>query len=145
VVQQRDAYFVLGQRAMVDALLRLTDAETKKRSHGRLAELFAQGPYKGRMLSVRHWQRAGDDGRAFELVLGYGDNLASGTMDWGAMRLSISAEIGLNALAHFRMHGGSPRDGIRLRRMLLMTCSVYDWSIARLGDEGSARYRRKAG
>jgi hypothetical protein len=103
VVQQRDSYYVLGQRAMVDALLRLTDTETKQRAHGRLAELFEQGPYKGRMLSVRHRQRAGEDGRALELVLGYGDNLASGTMDWGAMRLSISAEIGRSALAHYRV------------------------------------------
>jgi tetratricopeptide (TPR) repeat protein len=145
MVQQRDSYYVLGQRAMVDALLRLTDAETAKRTHRRLGELFEHGFYGGRLLGVRQFQRAGEDARARDLMLAFIDRLANTPMDWGAMRVSVTAETCLNALAQWRVQGGSARDGIRLRRMLLMTCSVYDWSMALLGDEQIARLRVDSG
>jgi tetratricopeptide (TPR) repeat protein len=145
MVQQRDSYYVLGQRAMVDALLRLTDTETARRTHRRLGELFEQGSYGGRLLGMRQLQRAGDGARACELVIAFIDRLANVQTDWGAMRLSVTAEVCMDALAQWRVQGGSVRDGIRLRRMLLMVCAVYDWTMAELGDEQIAQLRADGG
>jgi len=147
LVQQRDSYYVLGQRAMVDALLRVSDAQTRRAQHVRLADVFGQATYQGqgRMLVVRQLQYAGEHERARARLVDFTDRLSSATMDWGAMRVSVSAQCSLNALAHFERHGGSAREGIILRRLLLMTCSVYDWSCARFGDAQIAQLRGDIG
>ena len=46
-VQQRDAHYVLAQRAMVDALLRTTDEAARERAHLRVADVFDDS-YLGR-------------------------------------------------------------------------------------------------
>jgi hypothetical protein len=68
VVQQRDAHYVLAQRAMVDALLHATDETTRKRAHLRVADVFDDS-YLGRFRSVRELQRGGEERRACELLI----------------------------------------------------------------------------
>jgi hypothetical protein len=48
-------------------------------------------------------------------------------------------------LKYYEAHGGTPRDGILLRRMLMVMCSVYDWSNARVGDAQIAQLRSDCG
>jgi hypothetical protein len=147
MIQQRDSFYVLGQRAMVDALLRVSSEPARQRAHARLAEVFQQGGYRAGLLVVRHLQRAGEHARARAMIVAGSERarLDAATYDWGAMRLSIGSEVGREALAHYEAHGGSPREGILLRRMLMVMCSVYDWSNARVGEAQIARLRADAG
>jgi hypothetical protein len=145
-VQQRDSYYVLAQRAMVDALLRVTDERARELSLTRLANIFEHGAYQGRMMTVRHLQRAGEQQRACELLLEQAaGRFGSGVMDWSTMRVSVNAECAQNALAHLQTVGGTPKEAILLRRLLLLTCSVYDWSLARFGDAQIAQLRADCG
>ena len=63
-------------------------------------------------------QKAGDGKRARELLLS-GVSRMSSAMDWGAMRISVTAECTRAALEDWQREGGSPHEGIMLRRMLL--------------------------
>jgi tetratricopeptide (TPR) repeat protein len=146
MVQQRDSSYVLGQRAMVDALLRISDGDLQNRMHERLALVLDQPEYQGRLLPVRQLQRAGQHARARAMIVGFADHLGgAGAMNWGAMRVSLTAEVTRNAFAQWRADGGSVREGTILRRMLLMTSAVYDWSMARFGDEQVAQLRADCG
>lgn len=135
VVEQRDAHYVLAGRAMVDALLRATDEAARKSAHLRVAEVFDDS-YLGRFRRVRELQRAGEERRAFELLVEYAtEGRQRATMDWAGMRLSLMAECTLRALEHWRAHGGTPLDGLMLRRTLVLMCSVYDWALTEVADE----------
>ena len=141
VVEQRSSFYVLAQRAMADALLRLADAESVRRGHARLADVFEQPGYPRNVLPVRHLQLAGEHERARALFPAA--NVANG--DWDTMRVSVTAECAQQALAHWQAHGGSPREGIDLRRSLLVTCAVYDWSMARFSGAQLAQLRADCG
>jgi hypothetical protein len=146
VIEQRDEFYVLGQRAMIDALLRITDEPTRKRAHVRLAEVFLQPGYRGGMLPILHLQHAGEDERARALIVQHSTVSAPGTpYNWGAMRVSVTTQCGIRALAHYEGHGGSPREGVLLRRVLMLACSVYDWSNSRVGTAQIAQLRADSG
>jgi hypothetical protein len=134
VVEQRDAHYVLAQRAMVDALLVATDEAARKRAHLRVADVFDDS-YLGRFRCIRELQRAGEDRRAFELLIAHAnERQRSGVMDWGGMRLSLLAECILRALEYWQASAGTPLDGIVLRRMLVLICPVWDWGLAEVAD-----------
>jgi hypothetical protein len=133
VLQQRDNYYVLGQRALVDVLVRTSDEATRTQLHVRVAEVFANPVYAAHWLPVRQLQLAGEHTRARELLLKLASALATGAAQWGAMRVSLNAECALTALEHWQAHGGTTLDGLVLRRHLLIVCPVYDWSLARFG------------
>jgi hypothetical protein len=146
-VEQRDSFYVIAQRAMTDALLRATDGDVRRRAHARVASVLLQGGYHGAQLAVRHLQRAGAHERARELLV-QSTTVSAGTASpyaWGAMRLSVLTECAIEALAHYQTHGGSPREGVQLRRPLMAACTVYDWSSARFGDAQLAQLRADAG
>ena len=134
MVQQREPSYVLGRAAMVDALLRVALPDDRRRTHACLAEVFTHGSYAGRTLPVRQLQLAGEHRRARAAMVAFAEQLSSGTMDWGAMRVSLSSACAREALDDWAQHGGSPREAIVLRRLLLAACSAYDWSLARYGD-----------
>jgi hypothetical protein len=145
VVQQRDANYVLAQRAMVDALLRSTDEAARKRAHLRVAEVFDDS-YHGRFCRIRELQRAGDEQRACELLIAHAnDQQRKGVYDFGAMRLSLMAECTLRALQYWRANPSAPVDGIVLSRMLLLMCSVYDWGLSEVADAHLSQLSRDSG
>ena len=145
VVQQRDAYYVLAQRAMVDALLSKTDEVARKRAHLRVAEVFDDS-YLGRFRCIRELQRAGEARRAGELLVAHAnERQRSGTMDWGGMRLSLLAECILHAFEYWQANAGTPLDGIVLRRMLVLMCSVYDWGLTKFADAHLSQLCRDSG
>jgi len=148
-VEQRDSYYILAQRALTDALLRGSSAQVRQAAHSRLAEVLLQDHYRSGFLAVQHLQRAGDDARARKIIARAASRTVSGGAPnpyaWGAMRLSVITECTMRALAHYRTHGGSPREGVQLRRVLMAACTVYDWSSARFGDEQVAQLRRDSG
>jgi len=145
IVEQRDTSYVLGQRAMVDALLRITDAEDRRATHLRLARIFEQPAYGGRQVTISHLQRAGEHRLARQVLAEFSNRLRSATMQWSAMRISVSARCAQDALLHWQAHGGTAREGLLLRRLLLFTSSVYDWSLARSGDAQIAQLRSDCG
>ena len=146
VIQQRDACYVLGQRAMTDALLRITDEATRKRAHALVADVFLQEGYRGGYLGVYHLQLAGEHQRARDLIAAGSERMsAGGSYPWGSMRLSLSTGCGIQALAHYHAHPGSPREGVLLRRVLALACSVYDWSNARVTADQMAQLRADCG
>ena len=61
------------------------------------------------------------------------------------MRVSVSADVAEKALAHWQASGGPPSEGILLRRMLMLTCSVYDWSAAHHGRAQIAQLQADCG
>jgi hypothetical protein len=144
VAQQRDGYYVLGQRAMVDALLRASDAETRKRAHVRLAEILTQASYPP-LMPVVQLQLAGEHTRARKFLVDFSVLAAGASMDWSAMRISISAACSLTALEHWQAGRDPQREAISLRRQLVLICSVYDWSLARFGDEQIEQLRKDSG
>jgi tetratricopeptide (TPR) repeat protein len=145
-LQQRDSHYVLAQRAMVDALLRVADEDARKRAHVRLARIFDQELYQGRMMTVRQLQRAGEHARACDLLVKQAlGRFGSGSMDWSMMRISLQVECAQNALEYWQAQGGSPRDGILLRRLVLLSCSVSDWSLARFGQPQLEQLRKDTG
>ena len=145
VVQQRDAHYVLGQRAMVDALLRMTDEAARKRAHLRVADVFDDS-YLGHFLCVRELQRAGEERRACELLIAEAnERQRSGVYDFGGMRISLTAECTLRALEYWQANAGTPLDGIVLRRILALSCSIYDWGLAEVADAHFAQLCRDSG
>jgi serine/threonine-protein kinase len=145
MVQQRDSYYVLSQSAMADALLRVSGEDARRRMHARLAAVFEHGDYPSQMLAVHQLQLAGEDLRARELVAVISTQARNRPRNVNVMRVSVSAECAQRALTHWETHGGSPREGILLRSMVLLTCSVYDWSAARCGQAQLARLQRDIG
>ena len=146
MVQQRDSYYVLGQSAAIDALVRVSTHEMRVRVHARLADIFAQEGYLGGILVVRQLQLAGEHQRAHERLLAFiSDQFGSGNIDWAALRTAPVAECALHALELWKQTSGPVRDGILLRRSLLLACSVYDWSLARCGDQQLAQLRSDTG
>ncbi len=146
LIEQRDQAYVLAQRVMADALVRRSDEAQRAILHERLAAVFDGGAYGGTMLAIRQLQRAGRHARARQRLVSLGGGLGGeGAMDWGVMRVSVAAECTQRALADFEQHGGTPREGILLRRILLLTSSVYDWSLARYGAAQLDRLRADAG
>jgi len=144
VLQQRDSYYVLAQRALVDVLLRVTDQPTRSAAHLRVAEVFLQKGYPP-FMGLRQLQLAGEDLRARALLTDSMNKMASASMDWGTMRISVSTECACRALAHWREHGGTPLEAIMLRRLLVLTCSVYDWSLAHEGKAQIAQLQLDCG
>jgi hypothetical protein len=133
-VEPRDTDYVLAQGAIVDAVLRLADEAARLRVHRRLAEVFAQSHYHDSYLVAEHLQRAGDYDKAQPLLLNV---LASGHPDWTwrQMRISVASVVAGRQLAWWAAQGGKPVEGIALRRLLLASCSVSDWTSARFGDQ----------
>jgi tetratricopeptide (TPR) repeat protein len=144
VLQQRDSCYVLAQRALVDVLLRVTDQPTRAAAHLRVAEVFLQQGYAP-FMGLRQLQLAGEDLRARALLTDTMGKLGSASMDWGTMRISVSTECARHALAHWQQHGGTPLEAIMLRRLLVLTCSVYDWSLAREGMAQIAQLQHDCG
>ena len=143
VLQQRDNFYVLAQRALIDVLLRLTSPEALKQVHRRLADVFLAGRYIS-YVGVRHLQQAGEARRARELMC---ETLRTSraSMDWGQMRISLSTACARSALEQLHDEGGPPRDAIVLRRLLLLSCSVYDWGNAQVGYDQIAQLRADCG
>jgi tetratricopeptide (TPR) repeat protein len=133
MLQQRDQFYVLGQRAMVDALLRLTQPELRRTLHIRVAEIYAPRGGQGRWIAIRQLLLAGEHARARALLTDSASQMGTSAADFGAMRVSVSADCARAALADWQAHGGSPAEGVLLRRLLVLVCSVYDWSLARYG------------
>ena len=144
LVQQRENCYVMAQRAMDDALLRAVDVDTRKRAHVRLAAIFEQPRYRNRSARVQQLQRAGEYALARIALMEYAA-VRGGMTDWGSIRISVTAACAQLALEHFEQHGGSPRDGILLRRLLLVVCSVYDWSFSAYGPAQLAQLRADSG
>jgi serine/threonine-protein kinase len=145
MIEQHEAHYVVAQRAMDDALLRRADAALCAEVHARLAAIFADRSYRNRFAMIRELQRAGEHARALAAVIEQAQHTDQRELDWGSMRVSLSAECAQRALEHWQRVGGSPRDGILVRRTLLVLCSVYDWSLARHGDAQLAQLRGDAG
>jgi hypothetical protein len=134
LIEQRDRDYVLGQGAIADAILRLADDGARTRAHRRLAEVFQEGSYRDAYLVALHMQQAGDFEQSQGLLL---ETLAAGTPDWSwqSMRLSLTARIAQRQLEWWLAQpAGSPREGFALRRLVLNSCSVTDWSASRVGD-----------
>jgi tetratricopeptide (TPR) repeat protein len=145
VVQQRDTHYVLAQRAMVDALLRTTDEAERKRAHLRVADVFDDS-YLGRIRCARELQRAGEDRGACELLVeAANERQRSGVYDFGGMRLSLIAECTLRALEYWQANAGTPLDGIVLRRILALSCSIYDWGLIEVADAHLLQLCRDSG
>lgn len=137
LVEQHGPHYGLAQTAVVDALLRATGRDTRALAHARLADVFGQRRfYHDPFLAVRHLQAAGEYDRSREALLRVAADAARGTVnwDWGALRVSVAAACASRQLEHFAQRGGARSDGIVLRRMLMITCSVADWRVARVGD-----------
>ncbi|MEY4577827.1 MAG: hypothetical protein RL701_2530 [Pseudomonadota bacterium] len=132
LLQERSGVYLLAQTA-VEALVRLSDAATRQRLHGRLARIFELAP-RWNWLNPRHCLLADDGERARRGVLEWSRKFESALADWGSMRLSLTAECGSGVLEHWRTHAGTPYEGILLRRVVLLVCSVYDWRLARFGE-----------
>jgi eukaryotic-like serine/threonine-protein kinase len=145
VMQQRDSLYVLSQRAMIDVLIQSSDEATRRQLHLRIAKVFEREIYLARWLVVRHLQLAGEQLRAREVTLEYATRIAKSPAEWGSMRVSMQSECAQRALADWEKHGGSPREAITLRQLLLMVSSVYDWSLARFGVAQLAQLRRDCG
>jgi tetratricopeptide (TPR) repeat protein len=143
---QHDQTYVLSQRAMVDALLRMTSDEQKREMHRRLALIFKRDVYRVRMSIVGHLLHAGEYVAARELLQSFTAGIGGGViMDWGAMRVSVTAACTTAAVEHWQAHGGSPREGILLRRLLLLGSSVYDWRTANHGEAQLAQLQSDIG
>jgi tetratricopeptide (TPR) repeat protein len=147
LVQQRDAHYVLAQGAMIEALLRVSDDAAQAVMHERLAQILDQPAYQGRMLPVRQLQRAGQHARARALLTNFTTAMSAegASMNWGAMRVSLSAQCSRIALADWEREGGSVLEGIILRRLVAITSAVYDWSGAQVGDAQVAQLRADCG
>ncbi len=146
VLEQRDQFYVLAQRALVDALLRHSETAERRAVHLRLAEVFQVGGGRyTHMSAVQQLQRAGEQEHARDELVRFIDRLSRASMDWGAMRISVTAQCAQAALLSWQREGGSPRDGILLRRLLLLVCSVYDWSLMQHGDAQLERLRLDSG
>ena len=147
LVQQRDLHYALAQHAMVDALLRASNDAERAVMHDRLAQILDQPVYRGTLLSVRQLQRAGQHVRARALLVRHAAELAgnSTSMNWGAMRVSLSAQCSRVALAHWERERGAVMEGIILRRLAAMVAAVYDWSDAQVGDAQIAQLRADCG
>ncbi|HEY2734973.1 MAG TPA: AAA family ATPase, partial [Polyangiales bacterium] len=145
IVQQRDRYYVLGQRAIVDALLRITDPESRRRLHIRLADILGQSGYPMQILPVVQLQHAGEHARARRALTEFYRSEVSGTFDWSVMRVSVSAGCSELALAHWRLDRDGPIDAIALRKVLTLIASVYDWRLARYGDAQLDQLRHDSG
>jgi tetratricopeptide (TPR) repeat protein len=144
IVQQRDAYYVLAQRALIDVLLAGTDATTRKRSHERIAHIFTQPSYgSSSWLAIQQLQRAGEHMRARQAIVEFANY--SGEPDWGAMRVSLQARCSQVAVEHWQAEGGTPREGIALRGVLLIASTVYDWRLARFGEAQLAQLHSDCG
>jgi tetratricopeptide (TPR) repeat protein len=143
IVQQRDSYYVLAQRALIDVLLRDTDETTRKRSHERLANIFTQPSYGSSWLAIQQLQRAGEHVRARQAIVAFANY--TGEPDWGAMRVSLQARCSQVAVEHWQAEGGTPREGITLRGVLLVASTVYDWGLARFGEAQLAQLRSDCG
>jgi tetratricopeptide (TPR) repeat protein len=138
LLEQHGAHYSLTQTAVVDALLSATGNEARTRAHARLATVFGRpGAYVDPYLAVRHLQAAGHYELSREALVRLAADAARGTVnwDWGAIRISVAAACARRQLEHFAQHGGTRRDGIVLRRLLMTTCSVADWRIAHVGDQ----------
>ena len=141
VLQQRDSYYVLAQRALVDVLLRVSDESARRAAHLRVAEVFMKPGYPP-FMGLRQLQLAGEQERARALLLESMVKLQTTSMDWGTMRVSVSTECCRRALDHWKEQGGSPYEGIMLRRLLVLTSSVYDWGLAQEGAAQIAQLQR---
>ncbi|HET6331965.1 MAG TPA: protein kinase [Polyangiales bacterium] len=144
-LQQRDQFYVLGQRALVDALLRLTDPEVRRQLHIRVADLYAPRGGQARWVAIRQLQSAGEYERARALLVEAATQLGSSPADFGAMRVSVSADTARTAYTHWKEHGGTPAEGVKIRRLMLIVCSVYDWSLAAFGKEQLAQLSSDCG
>jgi hypothetical protein len=145
ILQQRNAFYVLAQRAMVDALIRTAPQETRDRTHGRLASIFTAPGYKSSWLAIRHMLSAGDQLGARRAVLAFAAHGATRAPDWGAMRVSLHALCSREAVDHWEAEHGRPIEGIILRRVLLTAVAVYDWRLASYGDAQLAQLRADCG
>ena len=122
-----------------------TDDAARKRAHVRVADVFDDS-YLGRIRCVRELQRAGEGRRACELLVATSnDRQRAGAMDWGGMRLSLMAECTLRALEYWQANAGTPLEGIVLRRMLVLICSVYDWGLTDVADAHVSQLCRDSG
>jgi type II secretory pathway predicted ATPase ExeA len=134
LLQQRDGYYVLGQGAVVDALLQNSDAQARRPLHARLAQVFAQPSYPhARWFPVRQHLLAGEGALARTRLVAQAKAMDHALADWGAMRLSLMAQCGIQVLEDWEADSGAPLEGILLRRFLVLICSVYDWRLARFG------------
>jgi hypothetical protein len=137
IVEQRDQQYLLAQRALADVLRDSSDEAARSALHVRIATILGHEVYGTRWLPVRHLQLANQDGLAIERVLGIAHDYAHGAADWAGMRVSLTVECTSRALQHLYAQGGSPRAAIAVRRVLLMSASVYNWSYSR--DAGEAQ------
>ena len=145
VLQQRDEYYVVAQRALVDALVRLSAPALQQQLHERVAAIFAPRAGHARWIATRQFILAAEYRQARELLIATMRELAANPADFGAMRVSLSSDCGRVLHEDWRKTGGSPLEGIVIRRLLLMVCAVYDWSLAEFGDEQLAQLRHDCG
>ncbi|MDD9969024.1 MAG: protein kinase [Myxococcales bacterium] len=145
LLEQRDSYYVLGQRAIVDSLLQSADAAARREQHLRLAEIFSQPNYPHDLAPIVHLQHAGEDDQACQRHLARAERVANGTVDWKLVRLSLHTSSTLRAFDHWQATHGPARDGVLLRRMLLLSCPAYDWSLSRFGAAQLAQARADSG
>lgn len=133
-VEPRDTDYVVAQSAIADAVLRFSGAACRQHAHRRLAEVFAQSHYQDPYLVAEHLQLAGDYEASLPVLVHV---LASGHPEWTwrNMRISVASLIAQRQLAWWQSHNGAPSDGIALRRLVLSSASVTDWSSVRVGDE----------
>jgi tetratricopeptide (TPR) repeat protein len=144
-LQQRDQFYVLGQRALVDALLRATEPAVRRQLHVRVADIYAPRGGQGRWIAIRQLILAGEHGPARALLVDTASQLGTSPADFGAMRVSVSADCARVAIADWQAHGGSPAEGVKIRRLLLIVCSVYDWSLAAFGEAQLGQLSRDCG
>ena len=144
LVQDRNGHYLLGQTAVADALVRLSDDAQRRHIHARLAQIFETGT-DWSWLTPKHLQLAGEGERARQHVLNWSIRYEQAMADWGGMRLSLTAECGVRAIEHWRAAQGSPREGLLLRRVVLLVCSVYDWKLAGFGQEQLDQLARDCG
>lgn len=145
VMQQRDSLYVLAQRGLVDVLVQASDEATRRQLHLRIAEVFKRDVYLTRWLPVQHLQLAGEQRLARQMTLEIASRFAKAPAEWGSMRVSLQSECARRALTDWETHGGSAREGVTLRQMLLLVSSVYDWSLARFGDAQLEQLRHDCG
>jgi hypothetical protein len=134
LVEQHEHDYVLAHGAIADALLRTANLDARARVHRRLADLFAQSAYRDPYLVARHLQLAGDYPAAQAVLL---EMQARGSPDWSwaSMRVSTYTLCVQSQLDFWRATRGAVREGLGLRRLVLTSASVSDWSNARVGDE----------
>jgi hypothetical protein len=131
LVEQRERDYVLAQGATADALLRTADKDARARAHRRLAEVFTRNGNTDGYVVARHLQLAGDYPAAQRALLAL---LGAGSWNWGAMRVSLYTKCAESQLEYWQATRGTVRDGLGLRRLVVISASVWDWSNARVGD-----------